>query len=613
MSTFTVTNTNNSGAGSLQQAILNANALTGKDIIKFGGLFTDAIADTITLAGSSLSITDDLKIDGTGADLLTVSGNNAYRIFEISSHATVEIKGLTITKGNSYSDNSEILGGSGIYNKGTLTLSNASISSNNGDTGGGIYNTGSLTVSNSTISENISYFRGSGIYNTGTLKVSNSTISDNTASFYAGGIYNDGGILTVSNSTISGNNGGSSYDSPGFGGGIYNSGGTATVSNSTISNNGGGNGGGIYNSGTLLVNNTTINGNSIYAFVGDSDIGGGIYNSGIATVTNSTISGNKAHFGGGIYNNGGTLTVSNSTITLNTAFGLELVHYSGYEYGDGGGIYNSNSGTIIVKNSIVAGNFDTPNDDPANAINLDLVGKFISNGYNLIGSLGSSTGFNASEQLTVAITEVIDTTLQNNGGPVKTHALVTGSPAINGGKNADVPLDTTDQDGDGNITEQVPFDQRGSGFVRISGGKVDIGAFEAKVNVINGNCGSNTLNGTAGDDIITGYHGKDTITGGAGADSFVYTNIQDAGDTIADFKKSTDKIVLRQLFQNSGLANLNFASALANGYLRFETKGTSAIVLIDPDGSSGKGHAVNFITVSNVSTAALNNAINFAF
>ncbi|MEH2467711.1 choice-of-anchor Q domain-containing protein [Nostoc sp.] len=586
MSTFTVTNTNSSGTGSLQQAILNANALTGKDIIKFGGLFTDAIADTITLAGSPLSITDDLKIDGTGADLLTVSGNNASGVFDIGSHATVEIKGLTITEGNGHGYY-EIFGGGGIYNQGTLTLSNASISSNNAETGGGIYNTG-------------------------TLKVSNSTISDNTAGYYAGGIYNDGGTLTVSNSTISGNNGGSSYYSDGFGGGIYNRGGTATVSNSTISNNSGGDGGGIYNSGTLLVNNTTINGNSIFAYVGHSDIGGGIYNSGIATVTNSTISGNKAHFGGGIYNNGGTLTVSNSTITLNTAFGLELVHYSGYEYGDGGGIYNSN-GTIKVKNSIVAGNLDTPNDDPANAINLDLVGKFISNGYNLIGSLGSSTGFNASEQLTVAITEVIDTTLQNNGGPVKTHALVTGSPAINGGKNADVPLDTTDQDGDGNITEQVPFDQRGSDFVRISGGKVDIGAFEAQVNVINGNCGSNTLNGTAGDDIITGYHGKDTITGGAGADSFVYTNIQDAGDTIADFKKSTDKIILRQLFQNSGLANLNFASAIAGGYLRFDTKGTSAIVLIDPDGSSGKGHAVNFIIVSNVSTAALNNAINFAF
>ena len=585
MSTFTVTNTNNSGAGSLQQAILNANALAGKDIIKFGGLFTDAIADTITLAGSSLNITDDLKIDGTGADLLTVSGNNASGVFDISSDATVEIKGLTITKGNGYYYQS--LGGGGIYNQGTLTLSNASISSNNAETGGGIYNTG-------------------------TLKVSNSAISDNTAGYYAGGIYNDGGTLTVSNSTISGNNGGSSYYSDGFGGGIYNSNGTATVSNSTITNNSGGNGGGIYNSGTLLVNNSTIDSNSIFAFVGKSDIGGGIYNSGIATVTNSTISGNKAHFGGGIYNNGGTLTVSNSTITLNTAFRIEL-RYGGYEYGDGGGIYNSNSGTITVKNSIVAGNFDTPNDDPANAINLDLVGKFISNGYNLIGSLGSSTGFNASEQLTVAIAEVIDTTLRNNGGPVKTHALITGSSAINGGKNADVPLDTTDQDGDGNITEQVPFDQRGSGFVRISGGKVDIGAFEAKVNVINGNYGSNTLNGTAGDDIITGYHGKDTITGGAGADSFVYTNIQDAGDTIADFKKSTDKIILRQLFQNSGLANLNFASAIAGGYLRFETKGTSAIVLIDPDGSSGKGHAVNFITVSNVSTAALNNAINFAF
>ncbi|WP_341530100.1 choice-of-anchor Q domain-containing protein [Nostoc sp. UHCC 0302] len=80
--------------------------------------------------------------------------------------------------------------------------------------------------------------------------------------------------------------------------------------------------------------------------------------------------------------------------------------------------------------------------------------------------------------------------MRDNGGSVKTHALVSGSPAINAGKNADIPLDVTDVDKDGNTTEQVPFDQRGSGYRRISRRRVDIGAYEAVVaNVINGATG----------------------------------------------------------------------------------------------------------------------------
>ncbi|WP_414572254.1 type I secretion C-terminal target domain-containing protein [Nostoc sp. CCY 9925] len=98
----------------------------------------------------------------------------------------------------------------------------------------------------------------------------------------------------------------------------------------------------------------------------------------------------------------------------------------------------------------------------------------------------------------------------------------------------------------------------------------------------------------------------------SGADSFVYTNIKDAGDTIADFEVGTDKIVLGQLFQQYGLT-LDFASAIASGYLSFKTQGTNAIVLIDQDGSSGGGHAIKYIQVNNVSVAALKNAINFAF
>ncbi|MHC5918055.1 MAG: hypothetical protein ACYTXE_45440, partial [Nostoc sp.] len=88
MSTFTVTNTNNSGAGSLRQAVLDANALTGKDIINFSGLFTDGLAHTISLTGSGLSITDDLIIVGTNPSKLTIKDDSASRVFDIASGVT---------------------------------------------------------------------------------------------------------------------------------------------------------------------------------------------------------------------------------------------------------------------------------------------------------------------------------------------------------------------------------------------------------------------------------------------------------------------------------------------------------------------------------------------
>jgi hypothetical protein len=122
-----------------------------------------------------------------------------------------------------------------------------------------------------------------------------------------GGIFNDRGVLTVMNSTFSGN--GADWG----GGAIYNYQGTLTVTNSAFSGNSardGGRGGGIYNSGgMLMVTNSTFSGNSA------TSEGGGIYNSGgTATVTNSTFSDNSAVSGGGIYNDDGTLTVTNSII-----------------------------------------------------------------------------------------------------------------------------------------------------------------------------------------------------------------------------------------------------------------------------------------------------------
>jgi hypothetical protein len=413
MATFTVTNTNDSGAGSLRQAITSADASTGKNIINFCGLFDDGLAHTISLTGSGLSITDDISIQGRNPNLLTISDDSASRVFDITSGATATINGLTITNTYNIAINSEnaVGGGGGISNEGVLTLNNSIITGNTASgnvinfgqsfsEGGGIYNSGSLTVNHSTISNNSVdgnsvENEGGGIYNIGSLIVNHSTISNNSATIpgFGSGIYNDyGGSLTVNNSLIISNNASL------YGGGIYNNS-SLTVNNSLIiSNNAGLYGGGILNDGGLTVNNSLIGGNT--AGTAGGGAGGGIYsdlnNSAFVTdnltVNNSTITGNSAQFGGGIFSvvyevpNFPTLTitVSHSTISGNTALEgggiLNVGHITDFSTarGEMDALYYDN---LTVSNSIISDNHATTGGGIYNNGTLSVSNSSISNNY----------------------------------------------------------------------------------------------------------------------------------------------------------------------------------------------------------------------------------------
>jgi predicted outer membrane repeat protein len=248
--TYTVTNTASSGSGSLAAAI--GSAASGDTID-----FASGVTGTITLGGT-LTLTTNVTITGPGANLLTISGGGTMTVFTVNSGVTASISGLTITGGGGSGY------GSGIFNQGTLTVSNCTLSGNStgsgSSSGGGIDNYGTLTVSNSTISNNTAGNRyGGGINNQGTLTVSNSTFSGNTASL-GGGISAGIGSVTVSNSTFSNNTA-----SNGGGGGISAGIGSVTVSNSTFSGNTAANyGGGIYSQGSFPGMSTTIT-NSIVA------------------------------------------------------------------------------------------------------------------------------------------------------------------------------------------------------------------------------------------------------------------------------------------------------------------------------------------------------------
>ena len=262
---FFVTNTNDSGPGSLRSRLEAAN---DGDTINF----TAETRGTITLTSGQLEVTKSVAINGPGANLLAVNGNANGRVCAIGARTTatitVTISGLTFTNGR------HLFGGAGIsiFNS-SVTLSNCTVSGNsaNNDGGGIDINAGELTLTNCVVSNNsttggggggISVKRGvRGLSEGTTVTVNNSTVSGNSAS-WGGGIANDGanGVdhsfahLVLNNSTISGNSATS------IGGGIYSTGihstchgcgATVSVSNSTISGNSaaGDGGGGIYNGG----------------------------------------------------------------------------------------------------------------------------------------------------------------------------------------------------------------------------------------------------------------------------------------------------------------------------------------------------------------------------
>ncbi len=213
----------------LRQAIDQANSDGGGDTIQFDPTVFST-PRTITLTGGQLEQTGTTAattIDGPGANLLSVSGNNFSRVFQIDPGVTASISGLTITGGyGGYVGN----GGGGVYNRGgTVTLTNCAVSGSSGYRGGGLTNYGNPYI-------DVPF---------ATMSLTNCTISGNHAfgSFggFGGGLYSKAySSATLTNCTVSGN-------SAQFGGGLAtDSSGTATLTNCTVSGNSAAQGGGLY-------------------------------------------------------------------------------------------------------------------------------------------------------------------------------------------------------------------------------------------------------------------------------------------------------------------------------------------------------------------------------
>ncbi len=411
-----VANTNDNGAGSLRQALL--------DVAPGGTITFDPTLNgrTVVLTSGELIIGKNMNIVGPGPGQLAISGNGNSRGFSINSGVTSLLAGLTVTGGKTMTGSFPSGAGGGILNNGGfLTISNCTVSGNTAVAGGGIYAsdngmTATLTVQNSTVSNNAAS-SGGGIAVSCIARLDNCTVNGNSAEGTGGGIHNNySGFLTLNHCTVSGNG-------ARFGGGIYNEvyvvdvfPPTATVMlfNSTLANNSGGQ-------------------VSTYARGGNTTV----------TISNCTFSVSAPDLeGGGISNWGysgrAALTVCHCTFSGHTGFGI-------YSTDLPSGTASLNIGHTLLSRGQGGTNFFNE-------------GSVINLGFNLSDDNTTSAFATTREDL------LLDP-VANNGGPTLTHALRPGSPAIDAGTN--------------NAITGLPYDQRGPGYPRLVADRMDIGAYES--------------------------------------------------------------------------------------------------------------------------------------
>jgi hypothetical protein len=405
--TFTVTNLDDAGAGSLRQAILDANASPEADSIPFA----QGLSGTLTLAGPLPAVTDSVAIAGPGSGQVAIDADGTGRVLAIalSGVEDVRLSGLTLT-GGSAAD------GAGLdieADNGRVVVEGVAITGNVAtNSGGGLHvdaeaPVGRVTVRNSRIAANESNGYGGGVvtFGTGLLRVLDSEIASNDAAIDGGGLVVGYSRAEIERTTITGNETGAS------GGGVSAIGSELTVARSTVADNSADlAGGGLMTLGAdLELSNSTLTGNVANADGSpDTDFGGGLvaYRDFSVEIESATIADNEvlgAGYGGGamFYTDESTepATIHNSLIADNAA-------------DNGPDIYSDLPAPLGASFSLIG--------DPTGA---DLV----AGGSNITGS------------------DPLLGPLADNGGPTPTMLIEPGSPALDAADPDDFPA--TDQRG----------------------------------------------------------------------------------------------------------------------------------------------------------------------
>jgi len=383
VNTLTDENNTNGAACSLREAINNANGdNTTNGLGCVAGSGTDDIVfsvnGTITPTTVLPTITTSLNVTGNGAGLLTISGNNAQRVFVING-GTVSINNLTAANGFN------AVQAGAIYNTApATTLSGIIVTNSVSGQGGGLQNDGTMTINNSSFINNTATSFAAGVSNFGTLTVSNSIFSGNVSQSDSGGIGNNGN-LTVADSTFTVNT------APSFGSAINHSGG-----------------------GSFSVTRSTMTGNLASAAIS-------VDSSAVSNISNSTF-----------FNNGRTAINANSLLNLiNCTIS-----------GNRSGAINMTGGaSATLINNIIAGNTNAAGTSQLD-IQLSGGSINTANSFNNIvgtGGAGGLTNGTNGNQVGVSLANVRLLPLGSYGGSVQTMPIRPNSPARNAGTNTGAP------------------------------------------------------------------------------------------------------------------------------------------------------------------------------
>lgn len=508
--TFNVTNGNDAGAGSLREALSQANANAEADVIDL----STVSGQTISITSGQLEIDDDqITINGADATLDAGGNSRALAIY----YSDVTLNDLTITGGNGESTQplrgiSQVGSGGGMYAiESNLEVNDSEISGNSGSVGGGLFfysEYGSLSVNDSVVSGNDALYAGGGVYadtKYGDITFSGSEIASNTAGFEGGGIsaFSFGGSVSLVDSAVSNNAATGSAGLPGRartdrraefeaaredeaatwgtrgdvpggnygyagGAGMYTQFGGVEIVRSTISGNTADFGGGLVangNDGALLVDSSTISGNSATDFGGAAVLRAKYE----LLVTNSTISGNTS---GDL--NGGLVIYSDisneaqqperGTPALNIA--IEFTTITDNSAGDIGGLGISTGFALPITASVISGN-SAPTDpdigfNPASFRQGDL-------SFSLVGvdSTSGTLNFDAASAGLLGQDPLLGP-LADSGGPTFTHLPGAGSPLLDAIPSGSAVCGTA-----------VVGDQRGQ--ARPFNGACDVGSVERGV------------------------------------------------------------------------------------------------------------------------------------
>lgn len=406
------------------------------------------------------TITNVLTINGKGSTFDNGSTEN-FRYLIVDGQVTptpLTVNDLTINKGNPLGD-----GGALFVSGGTVLLNNVKVTNSSGGNAGGIAfvasNASVLTMTNCEITGNTAatgFGGGLAVQGTVTLTFTGCTISNNLADGDGPGVWIQGSPATFTKCIMANNQGTGALQT---GGAIFIQGDLTFTDGNIRDNLVVASGGGIFAQGSVTIRNSSLTGNNSTSPVAG---GGAIFLQGDLIVDNSTIDGNRAGSGGGIIMAPGAVngTITNSTITNNSAF---------FGLASGGGISINGGATLKLGNSIVALNSFEGTVTAGTGTNID--GAVDSLGFNIIGTDDNVTiTGNTSGNLVGTLTSPFDPMLGplgNYGGNSLTRPPLAGSPVVD--------------NGDPNFVAPPDFDQRGTGFPRVLGGRIDIGAIEARL------------------------------------------------------------------------------------------------------------------------------------